>query len=63
MPDEFVSLPLLLSIKETQSALGLGRTTVNLLIKRRALEAVKVGSRTLITRTSLQALIASLPRI
>ncbi len=42
---------------------GIGRTTVYGLIAAGKLEAVKLGSRTLITAASIDALLASLPRI
>jgi excisionase family DNA binding protein len=41
---------------------GIGRTTVYGLIAAGKLEAVKLGSRTLITAASIEALLASLPR-
>ncbi len=42
---------------------GIGRTTVYGLIATGKLEAVKLGSRTLITAASIDALLASLPRV
>ena len=42
---------------------GIGRTTVYELIAAGKLEAVKLGSRTLITAASIEALLASLPRV
>jgi excisionase family DNA binding protein len=42
---------------------GIGRTTVYELIASGKLEAVKLGSRTLVTATSIEALLASLPRV
>ena len=42
---------------------GIGRTTVYGLIAAGKLEAVKLGSRTLITAASIEALAASLPRV
>ena len=42
---------------------GIGRTTVYSLIAAGKLEAVKLGSRTLITAVSIDALLASLPRV
>ncbi len=42
---------------------GIGRTTVYGLIAAGKLEAVKLGSRTLITAASIDALLASLPRV
>ena len=41
----------------------IGRTTVYGLIAAGKLEAVKLGSRTLITAASIDALLASLPRV
>jgi excisionase family DNA binding protein len=42
---------------------GIGRTTVYELIAAGKLEAVKLGSRTLITAASIEALLANLPRV
>ena len=42
---------------------GIGRTTAYGLIAAGKLEAVKLGSRTLITAASIDALLASLPRV
>ena len=42
---------------------GIGRTTVYGLIAAGKLEAVKLGSRTLVTAASIEALLASLPRV
>ena len=42
---------------------GIGRTTVYGLIAAGKLEAVKLGSRTLITAASINALLAGLPRV
>jgi excisionase family DNA binding protein len=41
----------------------IGRTTVYALIGSGKLEAVKLGSRTLVTAASIEALLASLPRV
>ncbi len=42
---------------------GIGRTTVYSLIASGQLEAMKLGSRTLVTAASIEALLASLPRV
>jgi excisionase family DNA binding protein len=42
---------------------GIGRTTVYGLIASGQLEAMKLGSRTLVTAASIEALLASLPRV
>jgi excisionase family DNA binding protein len=42
---------------------GIGRTTIYGLIASGQLEAVKLGSRTLVTAVSIEALLASLPRV
>lgn len=47
-----------LSIKDTCRVLGLGRTTVYALIKAGRLQAHQIGRRTLIPRTSVDALVS-----
>ena len=42
---------------------GIGRTTVYGLIAAGKLEALKLGSRTLVTAASIEALLAGLPRV
>jgi excisionase family DNA binding protein len=42
---------------------GIGRTTIYKLIKEGKLEAVKLGSRTLILDSSVRTLLANLPRL
>jgi excisionase family DNA binding protein len=52
------------TVKTACRRLGnIGRTTVYGLIADGKLEAVKLGSRTLITAASIDALLASLPRV
>lgn len=51
---------LLHEIEAAQEALGVGRTTIYNLAKKGQLELVKIGARTLVTDTSLQAFVASL---
>ena len=48
--------PLLISIADGAQALGLGRTTVNQLIRSGELDTVKVGRRRLITVASIERL-------
>lgn len=60
--------PFLLSIPEARKALGgesdpIGRTTIYRMVQNRDLEAVKVGKRTFITFASIEALVASAPRL
>lgn len=60
--------PFLLSIPEARKTLGgecdpIGRTTIYRLIESQRLEAVKVGKRTFITYASIEALVASAPRL
>lgn len=60
--------PIGLSISETGKALGgegdpLSRATIYRMINRRALEAFKVGSRTLVTVASIEAMTANAPRL
>lgn len=50
-----------LSIKETRRALGLGRTTIYKLLATGQLERVKAGTRTLVTVTSIERLLAPVP--
>lgn len=50
----------LLSINKTAATLGVGRTFTYGLIKDKKLEAVKLGRRTLVTLSSIKALIAEL---
>lgn len=45
------------TINEAVAASGLGRTTLYELIKKRELSPAKVGSRTLILRTDLEAML------
>jgi excisionase family DNA binding protein len=52
------------TIEGARRRLGdIGRTTVYGLISSGKLEAVKLGSRTLVTAASIEALLASLPRV
>jgi excisionase family DNA binding protein len=51
--------PLTTSVSDAAKALGLGRTSIYVLIKARRLEVVKLGRRTLITTESIRRLIAT----
>lgn len=51
------------TVPETLAACGISRTTLYKLIKQRKVEAIKLGTRTLILDRSLQTLMASLPRL
>jgi hypothetical protein len=60
--------PIGLSISETGKALGgegdpLSRATIYRMINRRQLEAFKLGSRTLVTVASIEAMTAAAPRV
>lgn len=60
--------PIGLSIPETGKALGgdgdpLSRATIYRMIQRQELDAFKVGARTLITLTSIEAMAAAAPRL
>lgn len=60
--------PIGLSIPETGKTLGgegdpLSRTTIYRMINRGDLEAIKIGSRTLITLASIEAMTANAPRL
>lgn len=48
--------PLVLSINETAKALGIGRSSVYALIKSGSLDAIKIGTRTLLTTESIRRL-------
>lgn len=66
--DDIEMKPIGYSIPETGKQLGgeddpLSRATIYRMIKRGELEAIKVGSRTLVTTASLEALAASAPRL
>jgi len=54
--------PVLLSIGEAAQLLGIGRSTLYRLFTDRNLTGVKIGARTLIRRSDLEALLESLPR-
>ena len=49
--------PLVLSVDGTARALGIGRSSVYLLLRRGQLDAIKVGRRTLITTASVERLV------
>lgn len=51
--------PLVLSINETAKALGIGRSSVYALIKSGSLDAIKIGTRTLLTTESIRRLTQS----
>lgn len=48
--------PLVISVNETAKALGIGRSSVYGLIKSGGLDAIKIGTRTLITAASITRL-------
>jgi excisionase family DNA binding protein len=52
----------LLSIGEAAQLLGIGRSTLYRLLTDGDLTGVKIGARTLIRRSDLEALLESLPR-
>lgn len=52
-----------LSVGEAVRTFGIGRTKLYELIRRGDIEAVKLGSRTLIRAASARAFIESLPRL
>lgn len=52
----------LLSVPAAAQRLGVGRSTLYVLLARGALEAVRIGRRTLVPTTSVERLIAALPR-
>ena len=53
--------PLVLSINETAKTLGIGRSSVYALIKSGSLDAIKIGTRTLLTTESIRRLAQSGP--
>jgi excisionase family DNA binding protein len=53
-------MQLLLPIKQAASDLGVGRTKLYELVNQHELELVKIGSKSLITASSLNALVARL---
>lgn len=60
--------PIALSITETGKALGgegdpLSRNTIYRMLRRGQLEAFKFGSRTMVTMASIEAAVASAPRL
>ena len=63
MHDDIRTLPLAVSVKECGRLLSLGRTSIYELIGKQDLEAVKRGTRTLLTMTSILAYLAALPRV
>jgi excisionase family DNA binding protein len=54
--------PVLLSIGEAARLLGIGRSTLYGLLNDGDLSGLKIGARTLIRRSDLEALLESLPR-
>ena len=54
--------PVLLSISEAARLLGIGRSTLYGLLNNGDLLALKIGARTLIKRTDVEALLERLPR-
>jgi len=55
--EELVMKPYALTIKDTQRALGLGRTTLYELLAAGRLRRLKVGRRTLVTVHSIELLV------
>lgn len=53
--------PLVISVNETAKALGVGRSSVYALIKSGGLDAIKIGTRTLITIASIARLTEARP--
>ena len=51
--------PALLSVSDTKATLSVGKTTIYHLIRSGSLKTIKIGSRTLVTSDSIDALIAS----
>lgn len=51
--------PLAISVNDAAKALGVGRTTIYVLIKSKDLETVKIGRRTLIKMDSIRLLVGS----
>jgi excisionase family DNA binding protein len=51
--------PIATTIKDTAKALGVGKTSVYLLIRQGRLEKIKLGRRSLVTITSIRRLIES----
>jgi excisionase family DNA binding protein len=50
--------PIAISIKDTASTLGLGRTSIYVLIGQGKLQTVKIGRRTLVLVNSIRLLVA-----
>lgn len=53
--------PLVISVNETAKVLGVGRSSVYALIKSGGLDAIKIGTRTLITIASIARLTEARP--
>lgn len=53
--------PLAISINETAKALGIGRSSVYVLLKSGKLDAFKIGTRTLLTTESVKRLAQTRP--
>ncbi len=62
MVDDIRTLPLAVSVGEGARLLGLGRTRVYELIGAGQIDALKSGSRTLLTTVSIMTYLQSLPR-
>ncbi|MFV0642900.1 MAG: helix-turn-helix domain-containing protein [Sphingomonadaceae bacterium] len=52
-----------LSISRTAKMLGVGRSTIYMLIKSKRLDAIKIGTRTLITTESVNRMVQPSPDI
>ncbi len=56
-----VSLPVARSIEDTAKRVGCGRTSIYAAIKSKALQARKIGRRTIVLEEDLRAWLAALP--
>lgn len=53
----------LLGIPDAARALGIGRSKLYVLINEGSIEAVKIGRRALVPRSSIDSFVANLPRV
>ncbi len=51
--------PLAISVNDAAKALGVGRTTIYVLIKSKDLKTIKIGRRTLVKMDSIRLLVGS----